>query len=91
MCKKSNAVEVLKERFRREAIENKEATIGRIVYTQIQIYGDVSYEAIRKSLVKMIAECPSEHGEITSDLDVQQHNATQALLFLEELHEPHDS
>lgn len=90
MNKKPEAVEQLKERFRREAEENKEATIGRIVYSLIQEYGDVSYDAIRKHLCRMIQDAPSAHGAISPELDVQLHNANAALVFLLLLHEPHD-
>lgn len=91
MMKQSDtAVNQLKERFRREAIDNKEATIGRIAYTQIQIYGEVSYKAIRKSLHKMIEEAPSKRGDIIPELDTHLLDAEAALVFLLQLHEPHD-
>jgi|GEM_PF-6016395 len=83
-------IKQLDERFRREARDNKEKTLGRVVYTLIQIYGEVSYETIRKALHKMIDESPSRRGEIRPELDTQLHDAEAALMLLLELHEPHD-
>lgn len=83
-------IKQLDERFRREAHDNKEKTLGRIVYTLIQIYGEVSYETIRKALHTMIKDSPSNHGKIRPEFDTQLHDANEALLFLLRLHEPHD-
>lgn len=83
-------IKQLNERFRREAKENRERTLGHVVYTLVQIHGDVSYETIRSELRKRLANSPSALGQITPELDTQLHDTQEALWLLEELHEPFD-
>lgn len=90
MNPRETAIRQLGERFRREAGEKREETIGRTVCNLIQIHGDVSFRTIRLALCDQADNSPSERGEIRPELDPQLHDAREALLLLLELHEPHD-
>lgn len=88
--KPKSAISQLENRFRREAKEKREDTIGRIVYTLVQIHGEISYQAIRKALHQLIEESPSNRGEIAPALDTQFLDAEAALMRLLDFHVPHD-
>lgn len=88
--KSKSAISLIEDRFRREAKKKREDTIGRIVYALVQINGEVSYQAIRKALHKLIEESPSNRGEIAKVLDTQFLDAEAALMQLLDFHGPHD-
>ncbi|BCS55157.1 hypothetical protein [Geobacter sp. SVR] len=83
-------IKKLNQRFRREAGSNIEKTIGRVVLSQIQIHGEVSYNAIRYALARELEKTPSEQGKIIPDLDPELCDLRAAQLQLLKLHEPHD-
>ena len=85
-----NTIKKLTDRFRREANNNIEKTIGRVVLSQIQIYGEVSYDAIRYALARETEKTLSGQGKIIPELDPELHDLQAAQLKLLELHDPHD-